>query len=305
MKVFYNDLYTASPEEFETTRKSQQVASDIKDRVEITDPSSVADKADAEFSALATHDFGYIDALRTGEPRYLAMSSGFEWGKTTYDFALSHAHGCVASIQTLMNGDTRTGTLSSGLHHASPSSGAGFCTLNGLAVGAHYAMKRGRSVMIIDFDAHCGGGTYAHIQNLKKIFNNNSRIVQIDMSVSGFDHYSPSDEHYLDLHIADDDEDYIDHIITALAEADKHYEDGMIIMYNAGVDPVNTVDFHDPFDVIQRREELVSAWIGNKPAMFTLAGGYKWGGYTEKDISKLHQLNIDIWARESAKVGVA
>ena len=52
------------------------------------------------------------------------------------------------------------GSLSSGLHHARREKGAGFCTFNGLVIAAREALTAGaRSVLILDFDAHCGGGT--------------------------------------------------------------------------------------------------------------------------------------------------
>lgn len=313
MKVFYNDNYTASPEAFETTRKSEIIASDILRKesaltpnhklIQLTNPSDVVRRQDVERLVESLHSEEYIDALRNGTNRNLAQSSGFEWGDTTYDFALAHSQGCVASIKTVLDEGGRAGTLSSGLHHASPTHGSGFCTVNGLAVASAYAVENGAKVMVLDFDAHCGGGTNAHIENMQeKGIIKKGDVVQIDMSVSGFDMYRVRDPHYLDLHHAETEDEYIDRIILALSASETRYEDGMVIVYNAGVDPVNTVDFDSPFSVIERREQLVSSWIADKPAIFTLAGGYKWGGYTMSDISKLHQLNIFIWASASERM---
>jgi hypothetical protein len=70
----------------------------------------------------------------------------------------------------------------------------------------------------------------------------------------------------------------------------------MIVIYNAGVDPVNEVSFDDPMETIASREDLVMEFVQDKPAVFTLAGGYKWGGFTEDDITTLHHEMVWRWA---------
>jgi acetoin utilization deacetylase AcuC-like enzyme len=307
MKVFHNSDYAASPHSSETTRKAQVVKDYIRkmsEPVTIVDPKKVVNKETVESIIDLIHDDYYIKSLRTGRgDRDLAESSGFTWGKETWDFAVAHSHGVVAAINAVVTGDMRSGSLSSGLHHASPDGGAGFCTINGLAVGAAYALTalpEKRKVMILDFDAHCGGGTFSHIENMQNMgIASEGDIVQIDFSVSPFDGYNWYDPHYLDLSgmREGDDEEYLEGIVKALRVADKRYEDGMIVIYNAGVDPVNTVRFHNQKQVISDREALVSEWIDDKPAVFTLAGGYKWGGLTMEDIAALHYENIGQWAQ--------
>lgn len=64
----------------------------------------------------------------------------------------------AAAISALEHGTA--GSLSSGLHHARRETGEGFCTFNGLAIAAREALSAGaRSVLILDLDAHFGGGT--------------------------------------------------------------------------------------------------------------------------------------------------
>lgn len=317
MNVYYNKDYTASPEAFETTRKSSLIAEKIErtlgDTVDVVDPRNEIHQSEVDELITQTHSDRYVRALKTGSPLHLAMSSGFEWGSTTYDFALAHSHGIVAGIRSLIdpqssNVQTRTGSLSSGLHHASPTEGRGFCTVNGLAVGARYAVQNGRKVMILDFDAHCGGGTMSHIRRLEEYgLIENGDIIQIDVSVSPFDVYEANSPHFMNIHKGRSecsDDDYIDAIAFGLSCAESRYEDGTIIIYNAGIDPINTVDFSNPMETIERREELVSSWIGDKPACFTLAGGYKWGGFSAEDIADAHILNISSWARHATKVGI-
>ncbi len=314
LNIFYNNDYTASPEVFETTRKSKVIADKITEKhngqIKIVDPSTVVGKSVVSELIEATHTQDYIRALRTGKPSGSARSSGFEWGDSTYDFALAHTNGVVSSVESVIVEPSRAGTLSSGLHHASPEHGSGFCTVNGLAVGALYSVMNGRKVMILDFDAHCGGGTMKHINRMTKLGQiNRGDVIQVDLSVSGFDSYSESADHYLrvvslnsDDSTDTNDDEYIEWITDALVASESRYEDGMIVLYNAGIDPINVVDFADPFGVLERREELVSSWIGDKPAVFTLAGGYKWNDFTMDDIADGHLINIETWSRHLARV---
>jgi len=305
MKVFYNNDYIASPTSFETTRKSQFIAQAIKNNknIEIVDPKDVVRKKVVEQIIKVIHSKKYVDSLIHGKETNLASSSGFEWGKTTYDFAVAHSHGVVASIETAISGENRSGSLSSGLHHASPNYGTGFCTINGLAVGAVHALNNGRKVMILDYDAHCGGGTMSHIENLEQLgIAKKGDIIQIDVSVSPVDSYHSSSPHYfelLNLQGASSDDKYIDAITRSLEVAETKYEPDMLVLYNAGIDPINTVNFQDPFDVLTKREQLVSKWIADKPSCFTLAGGYKWGNFTMEDIVEAHKINIDTWSLSS------
>lgn len=321
LNIYYNDDYTASPENFETTTKSKAIVNKIiqnhDGRLNIVDPKSVIAKPHVDELIMSTHENEYIQALKTGNPKGLAMSSGFEWGESTYDFALSHTHGVVSAVKSVIDFGGRAGTLSSGLHHASPLSGSGFCTINGLAVGSLYAVLNNRKAIILDFDAHCGGGTMDHINRMTENEQiNDGDIVQIDLSVSGFDKYVPRiPTHYMRLvsletktvvendgEVVSSDDAYIDWIADALVAAEMRYRDDMVIIYNAGIDPINVANFDDALGVIRRREELVSSWIGDKPAVFTLAGGYKWNGFTMDDIADGHLINIDTWARHMAKV---
>src|SRR5207249_1324240 len=76
------------------------------------------------------------------------------------------------------------GSLSSGLHHASRASGMGFCTFNGLALATKAARDQGARVLIIDLDAHGGGGTYSIVKRWPD-------VVQLDLVVSLLDSYTP------------------------------------------------------------------------------------------------------------------
>ena len=305
MPVYFDERYVSSPHRFETTRKSQHLADHlvrVGANVDIVDPRGAVPVEVVEAMIRRLHDPDYIQALQDGDDIELAETSGFTWGPTTWSFATAHSHGIVAAIQYVAAHGGRAGSLSSGLHHACPSYGAGFCTINGLAVGAAHALTglgSPRRVMILDFDAHCGGGTHAHLLQFPELgIGAHGDTVQIDLSVSGVDSYQPHEPHHLRLRGLDSgsDEEYLAEVRSALRKAAAAWEPGMIVIYNAGVDPVNVVSFDDPMETIASREDLVMEFAQDKPAVFTLAGGYTWGGFTEDDVSALHHEMIWRWA---------
>ena len=69
------------------------------------------------------------------------------------------------------------------------------------------------------------------------------------------------------------DRRYVDLVRSSLDAASRAWKPGMIVIYNAGVDPVNVVTFDDPMATIAAREDLVRDFVQGKPAVFTLAGG--------------------------------
>jgi len=64
----------------------------------------------------------------------------------------------VAAAQGAWRTKKNTGSLSSGLHHARRTHGAGFCTFNGLALAALTALEvltaGAQRVLILNLDAH-------------------------------------------------------------------------------------------------------------------------------------------------------
>lgn len=297
MKVFYNDDYVASPQEFATTRKSAKVAEALRSEpfVRLVDPNQITSLDVLEGLVLSIHAREYIQALKTGMPESLAVSSSLAWGPSTYRFALAHSHGVFASVVSVLSGEKRAGTLSSGLHHARPDTGLGFCTLNGIAAGVAHALAMGHKVVILDFDAHFGGGTFAHLERLNQ--GAGPRAVQIDVSVSRFDDYAPHGPHYRAFVACGDtpDKPYLDAIQRALSHGDSLSMQDALIIYNAGVDPVNGAYFDDPFGTMLRRDQMVAEWVGQRPAIFTLAGGYT-TGFSLDDIVNMHVGTVRAWA---------
>ena len=183
MKVFYNKAYTAAAHVFDTTRKSGEIATAMDEGCapgcELVDPVDFVDLAEELIEA--THAPAYVEALRTGEPHDLAGSQGFSWDEGIWDMAVNSTAGVLAAADEALATGGSSGSLSSGLHHARHAGGAGYCTVNGLAMAATRATELvSGTVVILDLDAHCGGGT-------NELIGGDGRILHLDLSTSSFD----------------------------------------------------------------------------------------------------------------------
>ena len=125
-------------------------------------------------------------------------------------------------------------------------------------------------VLVLDLDAHCGGGTHSIIQTTPNIH-------QIDVSVSAFDGYAPAPGSTLDL--VTDIADYLPTIHDRLNHASTWCGPGSLVLYNAGMDPweASLGGLRGiTQELLQEREDLVFAWamkVGASIA-FVPAGGY-------------------------------
>ena len=105
-----------------------------------------------------------------------------------------------------------------------------------------------RRILVLDLDAHCGGGTYGMTRHLD--------LVQIDVSTSSFDWWRPgSDDSESDLEFSAP-EDYLPKVHRALQRASR-LGPWDFVLYNAGMDPFNT-GVSAP--VLKRREHMVAEW---------------------------------------------
>ncbi|MFI8775332.1 hypothetical protein ACIGKQ_24720 [Gordonia sp. NPDC062954] len=287
MKLYYHPDYVAAGYGFDTTRKSgwiaDSLASDPIEGVEVTAPTPLTVR-----DLTRVHDPEYVAAVQTGNPQWLAESQGFAWDPALWQMVLSCNGGVVAAARSALD-EGVAGSLSSGLHHARYDEGAGFCTFNGLVVAAKRLLHEGaaRSVLILDFDAHCGGGT-------AQLIKGDERITQVDVSVSSFDRYPGQANSTLTLvHSADE---YLTTIKGALAQVDATAID--LCLYNAGMDPhedcvVGGLD-DITADVLACRERMVFDWCqqGALATAFVLAGGYISRTLDEDALVELHRLTI-------------
>jgi acetoin utilization deacetylase AcuC-like enzyme len=284
--VYYNPAYAAAGYSFPTTRKARWIANSLKANpiygITLKRPAPITEKM-----LRTVHDSEYIRAVRTGEPRGLAQSQGFYWDAGLWSMVLA-SNGGVVSAALLALQEGVAGSLSSGLHHARRDSGCGFCTFNGLALAAAAVQDAGAGdVLILDFDAHCGGGTH-------ELIADNPHIWQVDVSVSPCDWYEPSERTTLD--VVKDSCDYLPTIVDRLCGLrGLHFG---LCLYNAGMDPHEDdscgglMGITD--QVIRDREGIVFDWCREQgvPIAFVLAGGYTGRKMDEAKLVGLHRLTL-------------
>jgi acetoin utilization deacetylase AcuC-like enzyme len=286
--VFYNADYVSSEYAFDTTRKSGALAAALETNgsADVVDPGSFTERAEGVIERL--HSPEYVHAVRAGTPSRLAESQGFEWDPKLPTMAIAHSTGLIAAVSEVLTSDSRVaGSLSSGLHHARRDRGAGYCTFNGLAVAATDALERGAErILVLDFDAHCGGGT--------RSMTPSDHVVQIDVSTVMFDGWEPTAaEDSLTYSGADS---YIDDIAEALDHASRAGTFDLVL-YNAGMDPANSsVSKAD----LGLREQKVAEWAAERGQrlVYALAGGYTGGGITMEDLVTLHRLTVDAFCED-------
>lgn len=289
MNIYYNNDYVASLYAFDTTRKSEHIAMSLETNpiagVELKDPSG--DFGTAIDLICSVHSQSYVDAVWSGQPNTLAESNGFDWDNGIFKMAVSHSAGLIAATREALENKTVSGSLSSGLHHARVGEGGGFCTFNGLTVANAYAKTMGAErVLMLDYDAHGGGGTWNILMNKADSLAQTSHI---DVTVSPFDTYAPKGDSRLDVVHP---EEYSKAIMDSLGYAASLGSFDLII-YNAGMDPLNS---GVSIKSIEAREDAVREFIGDTPAIFALAGGYRWGGATMEDVVSWHRMTLRAWS---------
>lgn len=274
-KIFYSDKYTSAAHAFDTTRKSALIAdflrSEYSAEIDIVEPESLN-----ELELMQVHSQQYVDAVRTGEPRHLASSNGFQWCPNIYDAVCSSNGGVLEACQTAFR-DGISGSLSSGLHHAHVEHGGGFCTFNGLAVAARLMSGGTDRVLIVDYDAHFGDGTTEIIKS-RKMFNVN----MIDVSTSDFPHNRDSGLQYLTR------------CCSALFDTPFDLSAYSLVIYNAGVDPYEGCRIGGlqgvTAGVLAERDRFVFDECGKRgvPVAFCLAGGYSGPQLSNDKLTVMH-----------------
>jgi acetoin utilization deacetylase AcuC-like enzyme len=281
--VFYKEAYVAAAYDFETTRKAGWVAESLRAQpitgVRVREPASVTT---AELELI--HAPSYIDRVVDGQsPEAL----GLPWSTGLWAAVTASTGGVLGAVESALR-DGVAGSLSSGLHHARYDHGAGYCTFNGLALAAaELELMTGapKRVLILDFDAHCGGGTASLIANL-------SHVTQVDVSTNRYDAYTPKTGSSLD--IVPRWQDYIATVNKRLCGAPG----ADLVLYNAGMDPhqyspgglAGVTD-----EILGFREKLVFEWASHRgvPIAFVLAGGYTSDKLDQAGLVGLHRLTIE------------
>lgn len=282
LRIHYSEAFCL-PNGPETVTKSRLVAQAVRRHlpsVEIVAPAPATKQ-----ELLAVHDEAYLDRVFGADGGETALG---DWSEPLLASILATTGGVRDAVtEALRSG--RSGSLSSGLHHAGRSYGTGYCTLNGLALAALHALRSVPSVGILDLDAHCGGGT-------ADILADDPRVRLVDVSVSSFDRWTPSDKARHHLRLVKDPEEYLE----AVDEALGRLEGVSFLIYNAGMDAHGAAGGLEGVDtpIIRERERRVVAWAESRrvPVIFALAGGYRWDGLTLEQVADLHLETVRAFA---------
>jgi acetoin utilization deacetylase AcuC-like enzyme len=288
--LFFSDDYLYAGTALETTNKAKWVADSLSERpingVRIVQPTLTVTPEMLE----RVHDPDYVRAICTGEPSHLANRNGVcTWTPEFGRSRLASTSGVVEAALRAWERGGITGSMSSGLHHARFANGAGFCTLNGLVVAAAELVHRGaKRVLIVDLDAHGGGGTAS-------LISRHIGVEQIDIAVDSYDPYVSTEQ---SRYWFSSGSDYLQTVETALCSiVDPGSFD--LVIYNAGVDPHE----HCPTggacgvssQVLRNRDAMVFDWAATHgiPVTFVFAGGYVGGQLTREGLVDLHRQTIE------------
>ena len=292
MNVYYSPAYTQSRTNFDTTRKAQWIVDHLA-RYPMAGITLIAPTPLTINHLLSVHTPEYVHALRTGHPESLAGSSGFAWDDQTLEAVCASNGGVVDAVTRALTSKEHAGSLSSGLHHAYAEHGGGFCTVNGLAVAARaYPDHR---MLILDLDAHCGGGTYSLIRQLPN-------VTHLDICTTVYDEYfvdyridqAMTPQSLSSFDVVDQPDMYFERLAYRLGALEVMNYD--VVVYNAGMDVYPTLSARD----IQIREHLVFAWANARriPVAFVLAGGYTGPCLTQAQLVRLHLLTVEAAAHD-------
>ena len=277
LHVFWSEDYVLE-RDVETRRKSGPLAALLNNgevaNVKLVEPTPIT-----RTELLTIHEPQYIDKLTTKDEN-LARS-------------IFASTGGVRDAVDAMFKFGKSGSLSSGLHHAKPDTEYGLCYLNGLALAALRAISVHGvgNIGVLDLDAHCGGGTFT-------MLGDNPNVTLADVSCNSFDSWLPNSNRHF-LKVISDGREYLDAVKRSLA----HLKNVDALIYHAGMDPFEDDGMGGMSgitrEVLAERERLVAQWCEDhqKPAMFVLAGGYCGSKLDIDGLVRMHLLTIKEFAR--------
>jgi len=270
--TYFNDDYCRPGHSFETLKKAAVIAEKIRESAEfkhlfdLRDPAKSQAMLEAAVAEIERYlKAEYLHAIRTGEPDDLAKSNSFPWDEGIYAMVLNSTAGILSALRDVQAGAGLAVSLSSGLHHATPWHGLGYCTVNSLAIAALVASREGAKTVVLDLDGHCGGGTNAFLHE----YADDARLVtHVDISTSHFDSYSNLFPRTWSRFA--NRESYLAVVGEALEQVAHAKPD--VMLYNAGIDIFMPIDRQ----MVARRETLVAEVLGdlNVGCVAVLAGGY-------------------------------
>lgn len=167
------------------------------------------------------HSAEYVDSVLDGTVGCLEFGP---WSPEGVASVLASTGGMRDAVKEALRVE-RSGSLSSGLHHAQRAHGNAYCTFNGLALAALEGLKHVDTVGILDLDAHFGGGT-------ADILGENDRVALADVSVNQFDRWVPIDEDRHFIAFVEKPHEYL----NAVRRSFVVLEGTDLLIYDAGMD---------------------------------------------------------------------
>ena len=161
--------------------------------------------------------------------------------------------------------------LGGGLHHARADRGAGFCLFHDVAVAITHARSRGfsGSVLVVDVDVHPGDGTRA-------LFAEDESVFTFSVHAEDWDDDPAVADLAIPLGAGVGDAADLAPIRGALPDVVDRVDPALVFVVG-GTD----VAFDDPMgswhvspDGVLERDRSVLAALGERPIVWTLAGGY-------------------------------
>ncbi len=282
--IFYHPDTIATQYRFDTTRKGDEIARQLTQRGwHVTTPPLV----DATLIE-CYHDLEYVEAISTGSPVDLAESQGFIWDTGMWDSVVAQVSSMVAACTVAHQGG-RAFALSAGFHHARADHGAGFCTFNGVAIGCGELLAQGHHVIILDVDAHHGGGTYSLVHDWPQ-------VMHVDLSTNYYDSYRCAQQHR-QVYV-DDAGEYLPQLTQLLEFMTQHVTAQTVLVYNAGIDihehsAIGGINGITTAHIIER-ERLVAEWATRHGigVAACLAGGYHGERWSEQALYDTHIASI-------------
>lgn len=284
-QIYYHPNTTSTKLNFDTTRKGAEIALQLQRRgITVTQPVPLT-----AAEAVQIHDPRYVRAIQTGKPLELAESQGFGWDEQMWD-SVAAQNGAMRDATVSAIAGTPAFALSAGFHHARALAGLGFCTFNGVALAAHVARSHGvRRIIIVDMDAHHGGGTYSIVHRWPE-------VQHVDISTSRFDNYTVSDQHRA-YHVVDAD-DYLATVRYALDDITPSIQPNDLLIHNAGMDPYEYCLVGGltgiSAQILAERETLIATWARTHQLRMVacLAGGYQSENFSQQELIDLHCMSV-------------
>ncbi len=82
--------------------------------------------------------------------------------KGVYEYAVLAVGATITAAQLILDGKVDVAfNPSGGFHHAHPELASGFCYINDVALGCEVLAEKGKKVLYLDVDVHCGDGVAA------------------------------------------------------------------------------------------------------------------------------------------------